>query len=185
MKFPKVKRSGYIWIGVVLVVIFIVIGFGSWAIALNKGIVLTPQDRNLRHGPSTQQLNGRYISFSYSSSYELKKLPTGSSELEGYYLNARTNYEKHLAVDVSKLPGGSLNNYPSYTARDSHKELYAKQNVTVDGGLSTMFVKNDNTERTVFATHGDKVLTLSFVSTGSLDDLQTEINTLLSTSHWK
>ncbi len=185
MRFIQLKRSGYIWIGIVLLVIFMMVGFGAWAMAGNYGAVVTTVDRTARHEPTTRRLNGTYIALAYSSLYELKKLPITSSDVEGYYLSASTNYEKHLAVDVYKLPGAVLSSYVSYTARDSRKDLYQKQNVTVDGGPATLFVKNDNTERTVFATYRDKVLTLSFVSTSSQDNLQTEINTLLSTFHWK
>ncbi len=161
------------------------LGFGAWAMTTNRGTVLTPPDRVVKHGPASQQLDGIYISFAYNGIYELKKQPSTPNDVEMYYLTANTNYEKHLAVDVSRLPGGSLDNYVSYTARDSRKDVYTKQDITVDGGPATEFVKNDTTERTVFVPHGDKVLTLSFVSASVLDDSQSEVNSLLSSFHWK
>ncbi len=185
MNFPRFNRSGYILSGVALLFIISVVGFGAWATAGNKGIVQMPPDRPLKHDPDKQKLDGKYISFEYNGVYDLKKQPSTSNDVEMYYLTANANYEKHLAVDVSRLTTGGLSNYVSYTARSGRKDLYTEQALTVDGGPATEFVKNDTTERTVFVPHGDKVLVLSFVSNSILDDLQTEIDDLLNSFQWK
>lgn len=176
----------YIWGGVALVVVIGVAGGIIWSMSSNQGTVITQAPNRPADQPlTTKTVDGPYISFGYSSIYKMQKLPVTTDDLESYYLTASTNYEKHLAVTVSRLDGGVLSNFGGYSARSLHPELYSHQDVTVDGSPAVLVIKKDNTERTVFAAHGDRVVALAFVSIGGVEDVQAEIDGLLSTFHWK
>lgn len=156
-----------------------------WSKGDNKGTVVNVPDTTHQHGPAVKELVGTYISFQYAGGYDLKKSALGDTDLEAYMLTAGTNYEKHIAVDVALPENGKLDNFTPYIARKTRADLYQQQSITVAGEPAVLFIKNDLTERTVLIPHNSSITTLSFVSKGSTDDLQTEINQLLATFKWR
>jgi hypothetical protein len=166
-----------------LLVILAVIIF--WATSGNKGQVVNTPDETRQHGPTIKDFSGKYVFFRYDGMYSSKKSALGDNDLEAYVLTANTNYEKHLAVNVSRPIGGLLDNYSPYIARKTRADLYQRKDFILAGEPAVLFVKNDLTERTVLTTHNGMVATLSFVSQGSSEELQPEIDQLLTTFSWR
>ena len=179
------KRPLYIKLGIAIFGIFIIAGFVAWAMAPNKGTVLESTNQSNKYGSDKKQLNGKYVSFSYSGAYRLKKLTPGDYDYEMYDLSANVGFDKHLSVDVSRLEGGELNNDTSYTARLYHPDVYSHNDILVNGHPAVIFIKNDDSERTVFISNGNKVAILAFVSKGGLEDISSEITAVLNSFHWK
>jgi hypothetical protein len=100
-------------------------------------------------------------------------------------LSADTTYEKRLSVAVSKLPNGSLDTDSAYNYRKTVPNLYTNQNITVDGSVSSEWVKNDGSEITIFIPKGDIVAMFSFSTDSNADNLQPEANNLLKSFHWQ
>jgi hypothetical protein len=181
----KITKRNYIWGAAGLIV---VIGLGAgvlWAVSGNKGQILEAPARQATRAPAYKDFDGTYIAFRYKGTYQAQTLPAKDADLELAMLVAATNYDKRLAVAVSQLPGGNLNNNSAYLLRKSQPGLYTSRQLTVAGAPATVWVKADNQEQTVFIPHNDKVAMLSFTTAGRFDDLNPEVAALLQTFHWK
>jgi hypothetical protein len=186
MNLPVFTKRAYIALGLAVVVVGSSIGFGVWAVSDNKGtIVSVKDDYKDDTRPKILDLNGRYINFKYSSMYQSVKQDAGGISLENYFLTANTNYEKHLAVAVYSLRDTNLESFSPYNVRLVQPSLYKRSEAVVAGNSVITFAKSDNSEQTVFIAHGDKVTSLSFTTTGSYDDLTSEVSTILQTFSWK
>jgi hypothetical protein len=181
------SRVRFVWAGVGLaVVIGLVVAGVLWASAGSQGqIVNAPPDKKVIHGPAYQNYDGPYMTFSYLSTYQNHKLDAKDPDLDLAMLTADTNYDKRLAVSVSKLTGGGLDNNSAYLLRQSQPDTYTSSNISVNGSSAIVWIKKDGLERTVFIPHGDKVAMLAFTTTGNLDNLQPEVDALLASYRWK
>ena len=178
-------RARYVWLGAGLLVVGLVAGVALWASAGSQGQIVVTPDKKIVHGPAYQVFDGSYMTFSYPSTYRVHKLDAKDTDLELFMLTADTNYDKRLAVSVSKLTAGGLNDNSAYLLRQSQPDTYASHKVSVDGSPALVWAKKDGLEQTVFISHGDKVATLAFTTTGNLDDLQPQVDALLQTFRWK
>jgi hypothetical protein len=186
MKLPVLNKRAYIIMGLAAVVIASSIGYGAWAVSANKGTVVSVKDDyKVGNGPKTLDLNGRFITFKYSSMYQSVKQDAGGISLENYYLTANTNYDKHLAVAVYSLRDTNLESFSPYNVRLVQPDLYKRAETVVAGNSVIIFTKSDGSEQTVFVTRGDKVASLSFTTTGTYDDLASEVAAILQTFSWK
>lgn len=157
-----------------------------WAGSSNQGTVYETAPRAASSEPATNLFDGTYIAFEYSSRYDVERLPAGGDDLELYRLSANTNFDKRLAVAVSRLPGGQLQQNSAYVLRSTATSDYASQEVTLaDGSVATVFTKMDNLERTAFIKKGERVAVLAFTTTGNLDNLEPEVDAVLQTFRWK
>jgi len=164
----------------------IIVAIGSfWASADNKGVIVDAPVNSDTHGPTIKDFPGKIIFFRYSGIYNLKSSRLGDTDLEASILTSNINYGKHIAVAVSLPQGGQLDNFSPYLARKTRTDLYQRQDLTVAGAPAVLFIKQDKTERTVFLSHDGMIAYLSFVGGGTDDDLQSEINQLLTTFRWK
>ncbi len=161
----------------------------AWASASNTGQILTPAKKTLAQSQAqaqtSQTYDGSYMTFRYSGQYQAHSRAAKDMDLELSMLTADTNYDKRLAVSVSNLPGGSLDNNSAYLLRKSQPFIYSSRQVSVDGGTAVVWTKTDGLEQTVLIPHGDKVAVLAFSTVGTVDDLQSEVDTLLTTFQWK
>ena len=179
------RKRIIVFIVIGLVAAVIAAGIFMWATAGNKGVVTDSPDKTKERGSAVKDLSGTYIFFRYASTYDLKKSALGDADKEAYQLTASTNYEKHIAVAVSLPANGQLDNFSPYIARKTHPELYDRKDFIVAGDPAVLFIKHDLTERTVLITHNGMVATLSFVSQGSAEELQPEVDQLLTTFSWR
>lgn len=186
MKVSTYTKRAYIVSGLAAVVVASSIGFSAWAVSDNKGMIVSVKnDYKDATGPKILDLNGRYINFKYGSMYQSVKQDAGGISLENYYLTANTNYEKHMAVAVYSLQDDNLESLSPYRGRLIQPELYKHSSSVVAGNPVIIFSKNDGSEQTVFITRADKVASLSFTTTGSYDDLTSEVAAILQTFSWK
>lgn len=181
-------QSRYIWASAGLVVV-LSIAVAAWASASNNGQILPLATRTSAQTPAQTQAyrtyNGSYMTFRYSGRYQPHNLVAKDMDLELSMLSADTNYEKRLAVAVSNLAGGSLDNNSANLLRKSQPFSYSSRQVSVDGAAAVVWTKADGLEQTVLIPHGDKVAVLSFSTVGTVDDLGVEVDTLLTTFRWK
>ena len=186
VKLPAYSKRTYGIGGLAAVIVISLIGLGAWSVSDNKGtIVSVKDDYKAKNGPKSLDLNGRYFTFKYSSMYQLVKQDAGGISLENYYLTANTNYEKHLAVAVYSLRDTNLESFSPYNVRVVQPNLYKRTENVVAGNPVIMFTKSDGSEQTVFVTRQDKVASLSFTTTGTYDDLASEVAAILQTFSWK
>jgi hypothetical protein len=150
----------------------------------NQGkIINTPESQ--RAVPADRTLHGIYMTINYSGSYNAQRLAAKDNDLELYMLTANTNYDKRIAVSVSKLQEGNLVTNSAYNLRKTHTELYSNRTKPVDGGTASIWTKTDGSEETVFIPKGTRVAVLSFTTNSSLNELQTEVDKVLNTFKWK
>lgn len=186
IKRRRSSRKRTILLASVALVIISIVAIGFFlASADNKGVIVDAPVNSDKHGPTIKDFSGKFIFFRYSGIYDPKNSTLGDTDLEASVLTANTNYDKHIAVAVSRPQGGQLDYFSPYIARKTRTDLYQRQDLTVAGASAVLFIKQDNTERTVFIPHDGMIATLSFVSGGTYDDLQSEINQLLTTFSWK
>lgn len=172
-----------IQIGLPVVLVAAVAGVSVWALSINRGTVTPTPDRSA-DTPTIKHLAGSYLSFNYSSIYSVDPAHLGTNELEAYNLTTATSYEKHVAIAVTRLTV-PLDQDTDYSSRKTHPELYTQQSLITPAGTAVEFIRQDGTERTVFLTHGTMVASLAFVSMSKLDDVQSEITTMLDTVQWE
>lgn len=180
------SRARYILLGAGLVVVGLVVASVLWASAGSQGqIVDVAPDKKVVHGPAFQNYSGTYMTFSYPSMYKIHQLAAKDALLENAMLTADTNYDKRLAVSVSKQTDGGLGNNGAYLLRQSQPDTYTSSHIGVNGSPAIVWIKKDGLEQTVFIPHGDKVAMLAFTTTGNLDNLQPEVTALLASFRWK
>lgn len=181
----KPRRKLYIWVAILALLIIIVAGFFFWD-SSNKATISTNSITPAK--PLTDQtFNGHYITFVYHGGYDLKshQLTSGT---ETAMLKDDTTYEKLLSVRVEPNGGDKLSISDSgYYLRQSRKDLYHSQQITVAGGSATEFIKNDGSEISVYIPVGSKYADLAFSISGTNDysGLSDEVSALLQTFHWK
>lgn len=180
--YKEPKRSKWKKFAISLAILLVIVGvFYLWSNSSNKGdVYLAPQQSN-HTSTTTKQFSDTYLSFTYSSEYDQKKLTAGGPIIESYILSADTTYTKQISVEIVS-PNLSAN--PDYTSRASQPNLYTAQKITVAGSPATMYVKDDASERTIFIPHGNVAVMLSFSieasnATGALaDESQAALNSL-------
>ena len=125
-----------------------------------------------------------YISFQYSGSYVAGQMAFQPHDLDVMMLRSDSPIDKQLAVSVTE---GDATQSSGYILRKSAPETYSAQQLTVDGGPATIWIKNDNTEQSVYIQRGDKFALLSFSLGGTVtsDQLTPEVQQLLQTFRWQ
>lgn len=163
-----------------------VIGLGIfWSSSSNQGQISSATAAAQTRLPAYLNYDGTYIAFRYASKYQVEKLPVADSNLELATLTANTSFGKKLAVSVAKTEDGTLDTNSAFILRKSHQDLYSVRSITVGSGKAIAYTKNDGLEETVFIPRGNKVAMFSFSTTGTVDNLKTESETLLSSFEWK
>ncbi len=177
-----IKRIGITLVAVVILIIALMI----WSSGSNKAAIDNQDSQvTVKHGPTSKQYSGAYMSFTYPSVYFVSRQAAHDDDLELAMLTADTTYQKQLAVAVSKLEANNLENSSAHKLRASQPDQYTKSTITVDGGTAEQWKRHDGTKITVLIPHNSMVASLSFTAIGGLDDLQPEVTKVLTSYHWK
>ena len=170
-----------------LAVALLILGssFTVWALSTNKGEIIASPASQPVHASGTAAIDGTYIYFIYDDTFKRDTPQFDNGTLETYILTANTNYEKHLSVSVQRLETNSLTSLPSYTARESHPDLYHKQQISADGTVVNEYIKKDNAEKTIFIQKTNTVAIFSFTTASQYDDLDSQIDTIMRSFKWK
>ena len=136
-------------------------------------------------GPVIKTYESKYISFQHKGTYTKQDLKATNNDLELAMLDAATNYQKRIAVAVSRLPSGNLDNHSAYKLRESDPTKYKRQDVSTPGGKAIQWSAVDGSETIVFIVKESNVAVLTFSTAGNDNDLQTESAELLKTFKWK
>lgn len=178
------RKKRIVW-ALVLIVLVVVVLFVLWLTADNEGKISDPSGSARSNVPSYKDFDGKFITFRYSGMYGVRALPTANQDLELYNFSASTMYQKNIAVSVSELTAGSLNNNSAYNLRRSQPDKYAQRDIQVAGMPATLWVKHDGKEETAIIPKGDRVAVLSFTTAGPTGQLGSEVTALLQTFTWK
>jgi hypothetical protein len=176
----------YIFSLVVVVALVTGAGLAWWASAPKKGrITSTPSQRNQSEGYSVKELDGRYISLSYSGRYVASSEPPRDGYVELHMLRASTTYNKQIAVSVAELPGGNADSNGQYLHRKKRTDLYQNRKVAVGDRMVDVWVKKDGSEQTAMMPKGELLATLSFTTANQNDNLTAEVDEILKSLRWK
>lgn len=180
------KRKRCILGAVTVTLLLVVVGSGiMWASSSNQGKIVAFSPKNPVYIPANKDFTSAYMTFTYDGNYKPHQLPATDNDLENTILSADKNYDKRLAVSVSKLSGGQLNSNSAYNLRASQTDAYSSHQVTVSGGAATVWTKNDGSEQTAFIPYGDKIAVLSFSTSGTAGNLSPEVVAVLASFRWK
>ena len=182
----KITKKWVIITSILLFVLAVLGVVGWWANTPKKGKVITaPVMRDQDQGYSVKELNGQYISFSYSGIYIPSSEPARDNFVELHMLRASTIYDKQIAVAVANLPDGNVNSNGAYLLRKSHPDLYKNRILNLGDKQIEVWSKSDGSEETAIMPKGDKVAILSFTSANKNDNLRTEADEVLKSFQWK
>lgn len=183
----KKQKTKYLKIFLlVLAAIGLIVWLILWGRSSGEGKVLRSPDSKAPTAYVDKQLVGRYISFTYSGRYMARTEAAKDNDLERYTLSADTRHDKRILASVSNLPDGKLESDGSYIYRQKATALYTSRKVQVGEHQSvTVWAKKDGTEQTAIMAHGNRVATVSLVTTNTSEDLTAETNALLKSFRWK
>lgn len=162
-----------------------------WINSSNEGTIkpANTADTQKTNPNSTKNFDGKYMKFTYPSSYLSQTLKASDNDLELYRLSANTTYDKNLNASVSTLPQGRLDQNSAYLLRKTRTDLYKESQVPFNGGTASVWTRNDNQEVTAFIQQGNRVALLSFVQSGtygdSVNDLPKEADPIIRSFAWK
>ncbi|MDL2342512.1 MAG: hypothetical protein QFB87_05560 [Patescibacteria group bacterium] len=172
-----------VWIltGLLLVLLM---GTVLWSVSDNQGKVAASKGNTVQHLPAYKDFDGNNIAFKYKSNYGIHQMDAKDEDLELYMFTADPNFDKRLAVSVSRSDGSYQSN-SGYLLRQSQPFVYTKSEITVANVPAVKWIKNNGQEETVYIPRNDKIAVLAFVTTGDTETLDSEVTDLLSTFHWK
>lgn len=175
---------------IVTIIILIggIVAVVTWTKSPSEGSVLNmpPKVTKKVSTFSDKTLEGNYISFQYSGKYVASANVPANNDLERYVLSAGTNYDKRIQVSVANLPTGKLESNGDYIYRQKTPTIFSKRQFKSSVGTYDIWVRNDGTEQTAMLARGNKILTVSFLtSPGVEDNLGPEADALLNSLSWK
>lgn len=176
-----------LWVLLITVLLIAVAGavILLWGSKPNNGDIVDSKANEKPSAVKSKVLSGKFITFTYSGDYMAKPMQASGNDLEMYMLTADRTYQKQIAVDVAELPGGNLSNNAAYNYRKATPSLYSSTTITVDGEPAIEWIKNDGSEITVQIPKNNLIATLSFTTGSTADQLQPEVNALISSFRWK
>lgn len=183
----KLQKKTIIRILVGLLLIGVVALMVIWMGAPHKGrVTLASSPHNEISSTRTDKtLHGTYMTFNYSGMYLAKSETDKNNDLEVHTLVADSNYDKRIVASVSNLPDGQLNSYGAYKMRSVRTDLYTARKIQLGDGVVDLWVRHDNTEQTAFILRGNKVVTISFVTSSTSGNLTPEVEAILRSFRWK
>ena len=127
--------------------------------ALQKSIAPTPV--------ANPTLSGTHILFTYPAVFDEVQHPANwSNTTERYTLSSKSDYRKTIQAYVENAPGGQGDS--GFMYRNQDKADYQPVNVKVMGEPAVVFVKSDNSERTLYWHHGGSLVIMSMLGEGSV-----------------
>jgi hypothetical protein len=129
-------------------------------------------------------LTGQFISFSYPNVFDsvktLNNLPTTA---ERFAIGSKANYRRSIIVTVENKTA-TYDDDSGYKYRSMTPSLYRQEQVKLPSGLGVVMVKTDNSERTLYWVHGDKLAIVSVTSSNAGDTLEAYVAVIASTIRW-
>ena len=174
---------------VVLTGVLVVIYFIFLANTSTKGTVTLVKPSSGSQKPAGDlALKGTYIRFSYGSTYISQNTQvTVPNALEQHVLLSNGFEGKQIAVVVSRLVEGSLDEYASYKFRSVHPEDYTEKPLKVIGSTGAIMEKHDGSEVTAFVVKRDMITSISITANSASSnhaDLEPEMTKLLKSFSW-
>lgn len=186
-----------VWTGAIIV--FCIAGYFAWKMATAPSVgqitysgtdVAKLSKAKGQAGVETEdsekkQFNGKYVSFSYDTSYAMKKHEdlTQKKEniLETAYFSQTSINSSKIAVTIETMEGRKVEDFSAYVLRKSKPAEYAEG--TYDFGKTKGVVFTGRTqgkyEKLYFITNGKYMAELAFSSTRSeIDQLDREVDAL-------
>ena len=109
--------------------------------------------------PANPTLSGIHISFTYPAVFDEVQHPSAlSNTSERYALSSKDDYRKSVQVYVESNPTGQGDS--GYMYRSQDKTDYAPVGVKVMGETAVVFVKSDNSERTLYWHHAGNLVVM-------------------------
>jgi len=129
-------------------------------------------------------LTGQYIAFSYSGVFDsVKSLVNLPNTAERYAIGSKGDYRRSIIVTVeNRTP--TLDEDSGYKYRTLNPALYRAQVVKVPGGSAVVMIKSDNTERTLYFLHGERLAIVSVTSSNGTDTLEAYISAITASIRW-
>lgn len=141
--------------------------------ALQKSIAPTPA--------ANPTLSGTHIIFTYPAVFDEVEHPANwSNTTERYTLSSKSDYRKTIQAYVENAPGGQGDS--GYMYRSQDKTDYQPVSVKVMGEPALVFVKSDNSERTLYWQHAGHVVIMSAV--GEPNELAGYMDVISSSLRW-
>ena len=135
--------------------------------------------------------NGKYVSFMYGNSYQLKSddAETDSSGifLERAYLSEVGAISQKINLTVRNLPSGNLEDDPDYLMRQNDTEHYKKENFSLgkNEGVAFSSAYSSQFAKTYFILDNNRVATLTLSAPGSEDKaLDGEADQIMMSFAW-
>jgi hypothetical protein len=140
---------------------------------LKKSIAPTPQ--------VNPTLSGIHISFVYPAVFDTVARPAGSGgAYDRYTLGNKSDYRKTIQVYVEKEASYTVDS--GYLFRSVSTGDYAQKPVKVMGETAVIWVKSDNSERTLYWEHAGNLVIMS--ATGEGNVLQGYLDVITASLRW-
>ena len=179
------KQKINIAIGTVLLAFSVI--FIYWMQSDNNGQITQPNLQKNQSPPlTTKQLDGKYMTFGYSSQYMVRQRTDRGDDLEVYELDADKPYVKKLAASVSNLPDGTLNSNSAYLLRKSHTDKFQERMLSPEIANTEVWSSTDGSKQTVFITKDKRVAVLAFTQDGGdKAAYNNEVDSIIRSFKWK
>jgi hypothetical protein len=127
--------------------------------------------------------SGTYISFKYPSTFnDVKMQAVTGIWAEEFTINSTTNFDREIAVSVENIASAQTDS--GYMYRNMTPSLYTPEKTTVMNEPAVVMVKADNTERTLYWSHGGKLVVVSITDTNAGEDIASYMTLVTGTLRW-
>lgn len=190
--FSKAKKSrGAFFLWTVAILLIFIFSYALWrflqrpAVGTVKMGVLSPSVESFDQKNEQKRFVGKYISFSYNSTYEKKTddTPVNGPVKESIFLSAPDWEGKKIAVTVEERGESALDSSPSYKMRREASKIYHETPIAMGIFTGSIFEKKSQVfEVTAFLINQSEVITISLTSPIKFDGLAEELEALLKSA---
>lgn len=139
-----------------------------------------------------KRFNGKYVSFEYSSSFEVKAHETNADEnqvfLENAFLSEDPSLAKKIALTVENLQGRTLGDSANYNLRKIYPKRFQEEKFYSGNIRGVAFTDQDSDlfEKTVFISQGNYLAEISLTALRpASDDMDRELNEIVGSLIWQ
>jgi hypothetical protein len=136
---------------------------------------------------TTYQVNGKYLNFQYPGFFRPVPVekPTGA-QLSTFDYIAKSSPFWELAVQISSLPSGNLDNDGSYHMRSVSPDRYQRLSWTAGGSPVTVFAdKNDGYSKAAYIAHQGKLVSIALTGSGDETRMDQVLQGVLNSLEWE
>lgn len=139
-----------------------------------------------------KKFEGKYVSFEYSSSFEIKTHETSANEnqvfLETAFLSEDPSLAKKIALTVENLQGRTLEDSANYHLRKTYPKRFQEEKFNLENVHGTAFTDKDSElfEKTIFIPHENYLAEISLTALRpASNDLDRELNEIVGSLIWR